>query len=196
MEARHPNIKDWGVDADPKNRPGVPREVEPRKVRGAYWDQPEYQAGDVDPARPEYKQVTPVFGTGQPASGLSGKIRQAAYKVPEYRTMHWMALLLADRVNVVEWALGKRRDQGAARGGNARQSKGASLLLPIGSALAGLFVAKRFADRRGEKRDMRRVEFERRMHEEHLRDAMPIGWRMQPPVAGTRVARQPRAYQH
>jgi len=202
MQTRHPDIRDWGVDADRRNRPGVPREVEPRKVRAAWWDQPEQQTGDVDPARPTYKPRTPVFGTAQPAQGLSGRIRQAAYKIPEYRTGHWLALLFADRVNAIEWRLGAGRGQAHAEpryereAAGARKGKAASLLLPVGSALASLLVVQRFAANRG-KRSMRRVERERRMHAEHRGDAMPLGWRMQAPEATIGVvAREERVYQH
>lgn len=177
MEPRS-DIIGWGADADPSMRPGVPRELpEPRRVRGAWWDEPERQADDPDMARPSYKRRTPMFGTAQPACGLSGLIRKSAYRIPEYRTSHWLALLLSDRVNAVEWALGMRGD--AKKGGKA------SVLLPLGSALAGLFVARTVASGRAARSDTRRVERERKIHAEHVRDRMPIGWRV---PAGPRVA--------
>ena len=45
---------------------------------------------------------TPLFGTVQPPSGLSGAIRRLAFKSTENDVRHWLLLLLADRVNVVE----------------------------------------------------------------------------------------------
>lgn len=46
--------------------------------------------------------VTPVFGTTVPPSGLSGHLRQWAFRYPEDDLRHWTMLLLADRVNVGE----------------------------------------------------------------------------------------------
>jgi hypothetical protein len=43
-----------------------------------------------------------VFGTAQPARGVSGAIRRVAYRLPEHRAGRWALLLLADRVDVVE----------------------------------------------------------------------------------------------
>ena len=43
-----------------------------------------------------------VFGTTYPPSGLSGQIRRHAFKYSEGQYMHWMLLILADRVNVIE----------------------------------------------------------------------------------------------
>jgi hypothetical protein len=168
------DIRDWGVDT-PDQRPGIPRETEPRRVRAAWWDEPERQAGpDADSARPSYKPLTPVFGTAQPACGLSGLVRKAAYQVPEYKTVHWMGLLLADRISWIEWRLGVR----SASESGAEKSKAASLLVPLGTAAAGMFVARRFAGGRAARKDTRRVERERKIHAEHRRDAMPVGWRI------------------
>jgi hypothetical protein len=46
--------------------------------------------------------ITPIFGTAQPPTGLSGMIRRAAYKWSENDLRRWLLLLAADRVNVVE----------------------------------------------------------------------------------------------
>jgi hypothetical protein len=46
--------------------------------------------------------ITPIFGTSTPPTGLSGKIRDVAYKLSENDIRHWLLLMLADRVNVVE----------------------------------------------------------------------------------------------
>lgn len=92
------------VDADPQNRPGVPMELEvPRPAGHAHWSEPERQD---DPGnvlkRKGLEQLTPVFGTTVPPRGLSGLMRRAAYGIPEHFTSHWFALLLADRVDVIE----------------------------------------------------------------------------------------------
>lgn len=92
------------VDADPADRPGVPMELEtPRPAGHAHWSEPEQQddPGDVL-KRKGLEQLTPVFGTAVPPRGLSGLMRRAAYGIPEHFTSHWFALLLADRVDVME----------------------------------------------------------------------------------------------
>ena len=43
-----------------------------------------------------------MFGTTCPPKGLSGVLRNAAYKYSEGRLAHWMTLMLADRVDVYE----------------------------------------------------------------------------------------------
>src|SRR5918993_262921 len=49
--------------------------------------------------------LTPVFGTSVPPSGVSGLIRGAAFRYSENDLRHWLMLLFADRVNVVEGIL-------------------------------------------------------------------------------------------
>jgi hypothetical protein len=46
--------------------------------------------------------LTPVFGSTVPPSGLSGMIRAGAFRFSENDLLHWLMLLFADRVNVVE----------------------------------------------------------------------------------------------
>ncbi len=48
---------------------------------------------------------TPVFGTSVPPSGLSGALREWAFRYPEGDLRHWSLLLMADRVNVGEGVL-------------------------------------------------------------------------------------------
>jgi hypothetical protein len=43
-----------------------------------------------------------VFGTSTPPSGLSGQIRRWAFQHSENSYWHWLPLIVADRVNVVE----------------------------------------------------------------------------------------------
>jgi hypothetical protein len=49
--------------------------------------------------------LTPVFGTAVPPSGLSGVMRRRAFRHSENDLRHWLMLLAADRVNVVEGLL-------------------------------------------------------------------------------------------
>jgi hypothetical protein len=46
--------------------------------------------------------ITRVFGTSTPPSGVSGMLRRYAFKYSEGSSAHWLTLILADRVNVVE----------------------------------------------------------------------------------------------
>ncbi|MFN7130935.1 MAG: hypothetical protein ACK4N5_02560 [Myxococcales bacterium] len=88
----------WGSDADRRKRPGVPMEVEPRKVAGAHWDEPEPQSHRERLERDRPPRQTPVFGNMQPTHGVPGALRKKAYAVPEHRAMHWLLLLAADRI--------------------------------------------------------------------------------------------------
>jgi hypothetical protein len=46
--------------------------------------------------------ITQLHGSAQPPSGLSGMLRRAAFKFSENDIRHWLILLGADRINVVE----------------------------------------------------------------------------------------------
>jgi hypothetical protein len=43
-----------------------------------------------------------VFGTSCPPRGLSGRLRDIAYRYSEGRLVRWVTLLFADRVDMVE----------------------------------------------------------------------------------------------
>jgi hypothetical protein len=43
-----------------------------------------------------------VIGTSTPPSGLSGMLRRAAFRWSESNWLHWLLLLGADRMNVIE----------------------------------------------------------------------------------------------
>ena len=101
--ASHPEIPGWGADLDRKNRPAYPMEPTPPRLEGVHWDQPEQQAAHVEVFHStERPGLTPVFGTSTPPRGLSGRLRETAYQLSENDVRHWLLLLLADRVNVVE----------------------------------------------------------------------------------------------
>jgi hypothetical protein len=98
-------IPGWGVDLDPRDRPSVPRELQPDPGRtGAHWEFPERQEEKWPRERSiEHAFLTPVFGTSCPPRGLSGMIRKLAYaRYSEGRAAHWLLLLGADRVDAVE----------------------------------------------------------------------------------------------
>jgi hypothetical protein len=98
-------IPGWGADLDPKNRPAVPKEKTPPQGTGAHWDEPEQQIPTTKIlVSVEHAGLTPVFGTACPLKGLSGKIREFAFRFSEGRKLHWLLLLFADRVDVIEEA--------------------------------------------------------------------------------------------
>lgn len=105
MAARIPG---WGADLDPKDRPAVPMEAPPKDGTGAHWSEPERQVPEVKIHKStEHPRLTATFGTSCPPRGLSGLIRNLAYRYSEGRMAHWLLLMFADRVDVVESAMGE-----------------------------------------------------------------------------------------
>jgi hypothetical protein len=99
----HSDIQGWGADLDKSNRPAVPMERTPPRLHGVHWKQPAQQPRKVPVFHStERPGITPVFGTSVPPKGLSGYLRKVAFKRSENDIRHWMLLLLADRINVVE----------------------------------------------------------------------------------------------
>lgn len=97
-----------GIDEAPDRQPGVPMEREPSPDPGAHWETPVRQVSRRKHFhRMEIEGLTPVFGTAQPPRGVSGLIRRFAYKIPEHKARHWLTLLAADRVDVLEGNLGR-----------------------------------------------------------------------------------------
>lgn len=103
----HKKMKGWGIDADPKNDPTYPiKDRTDVEQEGYTWNRPPQQPIDIEVLHSiERPNVTAVFGTSVPPSGLSGMIRRYAFKYGEGSYGHWLPLLLADRVNVVEGIL-------------------------------------------------------------------------------------------
>jgi hypothetical protein len=96
------HIQGWGADLDRKNRPAVPMERTPPRL-DFQPDHIEQQQTDIAVfVSPERPSITPLFGTSVPPSGISGMIRAAAFKTTENDIRHWLLLILADRVNMVE----------------------------------------------------------------------------------------------
>ena len=104
----HPQIKGWGVDADPKNDPTYPMKYRNNGEHAGYsWARPPQQPITIEILHSnERPNVTSVFGTSTPPSGLSGVIRRIAFRYSESSYGHWLPLMLADRVSVVEGFLG------------------------------------------------------------------------------------------
>ena len=100
-------VPGWGVDADPRNDPTYPMKSRNDGEHGGYsWERPPQQPINVEVLHSnERPNVTAVFGTSTPPSGLSGVLRRLAFKYSESTYGHWLPLMLADRVNVVEGVL-------------------------------------------------------------------------------------------
>jgi len=95
--------RDQPNDIELERRPGVPMEHEPHRVPIANWTFPERQRRVRGVTHGvEVKDLTPVFSSAVRPRGFSGYLRRRAYKVPGHHPAHWMTLLLADRVDVIE----------------------------------------------------------------------------------------------
>lgn len=70
---------------------------------GAHWSTPEFQKADVPIFHSiERPRLTAAFGTTCPPKGLSGIIRKFAFNYSEGSFGHWLPLILADRVDMIE----------------------------------------------------------------------------------------------
>lgn len=94
----------WGVDADPRNDPTYPiRDRSRDEGLTNKWQRPSQQSSDVEILQSiEHARTPAVFGTSTPPSGLSGMIRRLAFRWSESNWLHWLMLMGADRINVVE----------------------------------------------------------------------------------------------
>jgi hypothetical protein len=97
-------IPGWGIDSDPENDPTYPmRDVSKDDTAGLHWHRPALQHPTVEILHStEHPRLPAVFGTSCPPSGLSGLMRRRAFRHSEGKWAHWLMLLMADRVNVVE----------------------------------------------------------------------------------------------
>jgi hypothetical protein len=97
-------IPGWGADLDPADRPSHPKLNYAPDTTGAHWEFPDRQPEKWARERSiEHAFLTPVFGTAQPPTGLSGAIRKFSYaRYSEGRSAHWLLLILADRVDAWE----------------------------------------------------------------------------------------------
>jgi hypothetical protein len=158
-------VKGWGVDADPRNDPTYPYRQRGDNGPGMTWDRPPQQRPSVEILRSvEHNRLPAVVGTSTPPSGLSGMIRRAAFRYSESDWTHWLMLLGADRLNVVEGLL---QDLGRGRVPNIpaemgirsawrhdRQRLVTTTAVAVGvSALALALLSRRTSDKgQGERR--------------------------------------------
>ena len=106
----HRNRPTVGADISPDERPGVPMEQPKGKLTPTAPDAVERMKPRRGILHGKGRPLTPVFGTAQPVSGFSGLLRRLAYSMRETQARHWMMLLMADRVDVLEhraWRLTK-----------------------------------------------------------------------------------------
>ncbi|MCK8494824.1 hypothetical protein M0L20_23345 [Spirosoma sp. RP8] len=98
------HIPGWGIDIDPKNDPTYPiKHRTDAEQKGYSWERPPQQPVDIEVLRSiERPNVSAVFGTSVPPSGLSGQIRRYAFRSSESEYGHWLPLILADRIGAVE----------------------------------------------------------------------------------------------
>lgn len=114
MAGQYAHIRGWGIDADPDNEPTYPI----KHYTGADHDRLNYERPSQQPVDVEVLHsnerptVSAVFGTVSPPSGLSGALRRFAFRYSEESLKHWFALVLADRINVVEGIVEDIKDKG------------------------------------------------------------------------------------
>jgi hypothetical protein len=100
-------IKGWASDLARERRPGVPRDKAPDIGVEQLYPPIEKQFPRIKIHKStEHGRLTPVFGTSCPPSGLSGRMRDFAYRFSEGRLTRWLTLMAADRVNMVEDIVG------------------------------------------------------------------------------------------
>jgi hypothetical protein len=95
-------VSGWGIDADEDNDP-----TRPMRDRGGDpghdWKRPPLQKPTVEILRStEHRRLPAVLGATLPPRGFSGGLRRKAFTLSESQWGHWLLLMLADRVDVVE----------------------------------------------------------------------------------------------
>ena len=100
-------VKGWGIDANPKNDPVYPMKKRNNSEHAGYsWERPTQQPVNIEVLHSnERPNVTAVFGTSTPPAGLSGVLRRFAFKYSESSYGHWLPLMAADRIGVIEGVL-------------------------------------------------------------------------------------------
>lgn len=98
------NVDGWGVDLDyHKNyKRELPSDVKTARGDVEYWQVPQ----DRVFVSTEHPNLTPVFGISSAPGGLSGLLRDYAYKYSEGTNRHWMTLIAADRIDILENLIG------------------------------------------------------------------------------------------
>jgi hypothetical protein len=98
-------IPGWGADLESSRRPGIPRETNQENVLSPHhhqrieWHQ--VPGPDVE-LTIERREYPPVLGNSKHPSFVSRYVRRLAFKFSEDNLRHWLLLLFADRLNMVE----------------------------------------------------------------------------------------------
>ncbi|MGK6325078.1 hypothetical protein ACMGDM_18595 [Sphingomonas sp. DT-51] len=97
-------IRGWGVDADVRNDPTYPiRDQSRDHGLTRDWNRPPVQRPGVEILQSiEHVRQPAVVGTSVPPRGVSGAMRRAAFRWSESNWLHWLILLGADRVDMIE----------------------------------------------------------------------------------------------
>jgi hypothetical protein len=103
-QGKYSHIKGWGIDANIKNDPTYPMKKRNNAEHDGYsWERPAQQDETVEILKSvERPNLSAVYGTSKPPSGLSGIIRRIAYKFSESSYGRWVPLILADRIDMME----------------------------------------------------------------------------------------------
>lgn len=103
-QGNYKHIKGWGIDANKDNDPTYPiKKRNNEEHKGYTWERPAKQTESVEILKSvERPNLSAVYGTSKPPSGLSGLIRRLAYKYSESSYGRWLPLILADRIDMVE----------------------------------------------------------------------------------------------
>jgi len=104
LEEKYAHIKGWGIDADSDNEPTYPiKKWTGDDHKRLNYVRPPLQEQTVEVLHSnERPGLSAVYGTSLPPSGVSGSIRRFAFKYSEGKWAHWLSLIFADRVNVME----------------------------------------------------------------------------------------------
>jgi hypothetical protein len=104
LRDRFAHIPGWGHDVDPDNEPTYPmKHYTGDDHERLNYERPTQQPLTVEILKSnERPNITSVYGSSTPPSGLSGAIRRYAFKYSEGSFGHWLPLIMADRINVIE----------------------------------------------------------------------------------------------
>ena len=96
-------ITGWAVDADARNDPTYPYRDRSADDHSGDWRRPIQQQSTVEILESvEHRRRPAVFGTASPPKWVSGAIRRIAFRWSESSWIHWLLLIGADRVNMIE----------------------------------------------------------------------------------------------
>ena len=99
-------INGWGMDSNPKDNPAYPmrHDIPADHInKGLAWIRPTKQKTDQEILHSnERPSLSAVFSDTEPPKGLSGVLRRGSFKYSESDLRHWMGLMLADRIDMIE----------------------------------------------------------------------------------------------